>query len=167
MTTGRRSRRSFKGGRRRVPTTWEQVRNEFTMATPASQTILDISQLQISGGTTTGGTVVRSIGNAYFSSTVAGEESKITAGICVVTKDAFIAGAVPDPNSDLEHDWYFWKANWFSFDLLGEVRNFIWDNRTARLLREGYRLVFVVHKDLTEGAINVFIAIRNLWKLRP
>ena len=170
MTTFRRRRSSSRGFSRgpRVPTTWEQVLSTFNRTIVLSQTILDITQLQISSGTTTGGTIVRSIGDISISSNdAAGDQGQFTVGICVVTKDAFTAGAVPDPLTDLEHDWYYWLSKELSFDFIGEVQHFLWDLRSARKLREGYRLVLVIDKGTTEGSIDFVVAMRNLWKLRP
>ncbi len=51
------------------------------------------------------------IGPTFNSAPVAGDSAKIGFGICVVSTDAFTAGAVPDPLGEPEFPWLYWRSH--------------------------------------------------------
>jgi len=174
MTTHRRSTRGRSSGRtRRVPTTWEQIQTPINFPIVAVSSSFDITQQTIRLQENTGGTIIRTIGEfAFFpdTGTALGDEAIVSLGICVVTKDALAAGALPDPSTDLEHDWYYWVSTRFAPVAGGgedSTFRFKWDIRSSRRLREGYRLVLLAEKEVSEGTFAGLLSMRNLWQLRP
>jgi len=164
-----RSSRGFSRGARRGrkrPTYWAQEKFSTLLGPAADQASQDISHISISLGDNAGGTCLRVIGNLnYFHNAATFEQFNIGVGIAVVTKDALAAGALPDPLSDLEQDWYYWHS-WEG--LLGfsdgqHQENF--DIRTARKLREGYRLAFMMQSFTQELEGEIQVNLRTLWTL--
>ncbi len=175
MATRLRSRSRFPVRSPRVPTTWEQITIPSTHGIAGGTTFIDITQQTIRLLDNTGGTIVRSIGEVAFfpgSGSASIDEAHIAVGMTVVTKDAVAAGALPDPFTDLEHDWYFWYSTHWHILLDAaqgstNVLRVTWDLKTSRRLREGYRLVLLIEKDVTELGFQTRTSMRNLWKLRP
>ena len=128
----------------------------------------DISNLHITDLSEPLGTCLRMLGNGNFHP--AGtfsltEQYQFGVGVAVVTQDANFAGAVPDPLIDVLQDWYYWHA-WNG--LLSEATpNYQWsfDIRTARKLREGYRLVWVSQVFAEEIGSELKVNLRTLWTL--
>ena len=87
-------------------------------------------------------------------------------GICVVTLDALTAGAVPDPNSDFNQDWYYWTSRIGKFSDIAAPQTVDWsiDIRSQRRLRGGYALAMVINNgDGNADICDLHIAIRALW----
>jgi len=148
---------------------WKQLVLNTTQGSGANQTISDMTPVLVPLGAS-GATIKRMIGSVDWEGIGAAVDHGIfTVGVAVVTKDAFMAGAVPDPASDLEHDWYFWQQ--LDTHLPGnahldfnQARMSI-DIRTMRRLREGYRLVIVFDKGPTVAGVNLHFSMRTLWTI--
>jgi len=173
MPTRSRSRRSPRGRTSRRKTTWDQVTTGFIMGAGLNTVVTDITNRLIILTGYTGGTIVRMIGNIIFeNSGLAQDHALFDIGVCVVTEDALTAGATPDPEGDPGQDWYYWshkslhgQAVDISIDSGIAMRD-QFDIRTARRLREGYRLALVIHKSATSQIWNVDVGMRNLWALQ-
>jgi len=171
MPNRRRSRMS-RGARR--PTTWEQIPNTTSLGPAAGKLLIDFSNDNIIDDESSGGTILRMIGSVRIEHDLraqALEEQEVAIGITVVTKDAIAAFAVPDPLSTLDqnHDWYYWSSRNGTLGPAGsDDGSWVWnfDIRTSRRLRGGYRLVYIVEKDLTELGIEINTSVRNLWFLQ-
>jgi len=131
----------------------------------ASQAAIDISHLTISLGDNAGGTCLRLMGNfTYGFNDAIFEDANIGVGVAVVTKDAMSIGTMPDPLSDLEHDWYYWHA-WEGIVGLENQHEQTFDIRSARKLREGYRLAFISQNFTQELSTTLRVRLRTLWTL--
>ncbi len=146
---------------------------QFVMTGPASSQFVDISHALITDGETSGGTCKRLIGDLRFENADASADHIVLGiGITVATVDAFIAGALPDPLTDLRQDWYYWRASaWHPGPTAASnANNFITipiDIRSGRRLREGFRLIAIIEKEITtEVAWNMVLSLRSLWTLQ-
>ena len=166
-----RTSRSFRGAKR--PTTWEQIPSSFTRSSAAGQSILDISNDNIIDDESSGGTCIRMIGTVSAEHDLGAqaiETVEFGYGIAVITKDALAAGAVPDPLATLDQnqDWYFWKTYKQTLGPAGTDNGLIVTDiniRSARRLRGGYRLAFIMEKAITELGMHFHVELRMLWKL--
>ena len=71
--------------------------------------------------TEAGNTVLRIMGEYTISPTsapVVSDLATVTVGIAIVSADAFELGltVVPDPGSEPEYDWLYWRAHSMAFD---------------------------------------------------
>jgi len=171
MTSRARSRRSFGRGSRRQKTTWHQVTAGFTMVAAAAVSTLDLTPPLITAAGNSGGTIKRSIGNiAVETSGALNDHIDLDVGILVSTTAGFVGGSVPNPATAFSQDWYYWFHK--DSHLPGntaEAMNQLeveWDIHTMRRLREGYRLLIVVQKSVTNAVINVSFGMRNLWTMQ-
>ena len=136
MTMRRRSRSSSRRSSRRRQTLWFNVGTIATAVAIGGQAIVDLlppgtTPPQIQGGLT----VVRMIGELIISSQTADQDGFGAFGITTVTRDAFTAGAVPDPIVDLV-DWYYHTLVAVNSSLVGDLSRYTqWDIRTARKIR--------------------------------
>ncbi len=83
-------------------------------------------------------------------------------GIAVVTNDGFAAGALPDPESDFDQDWYYWTRRSL-MDREGSQLNWEIDLHSMRRLRGGYKLVFISQTPTNENITELHANFRNLW----
>ena len=165
MTTRRRSRSSFRGRAARKKTYWDQNNFQANTTAVGFTSVRDISHILITGGQEAGGTCLRLVGNMNYMQIAASfEPFNFGVGVAVITNDALAAGAVPDPLTDLTHDWYFWYA--WEGNLGFEVQHTKeFDICSSRRLREGYRLVWVVQNLIQELPGQLQCNFRTLWTL--
>jgi len=146
MTTRRRGRSSFRRSGTRRQNQWGNTGGVETAVVPGGQAILRITQNGLPlGWVGTGLTIARLIGEfAYRSS--ANVEVAGTIGVGVVSTDAAVAGAVPEPTVDLL-GWYFWaRFNWRRNTTDYEYNHH--DIRSARRITNERELVFVIDADV-------------------
>ncbi len=96
--------------------------------------------------------------------------AQIFYGIGVVTEDALAALAVPDPASDFNQDWYYWRAQTIKVQTTNGGDQFVsWeaDIRSQRRLRGGYRLILVVQAVTAPYQTRVHAGMRLLWSQQP
>ena len=79
-------------------------------------------------------TVVRMIGSLDLQPAAVNLNTYGAFGICVVSRDAVAAGAVPDPITDLV-DWYYHVSFYMNQQQELKVEKFPFDIRTKRLIR--------------------------------
>ncbi len=87
-------------------------------------------------------------------------------GIAVVSRDAIVAGAVPDPESDFNQDWYYWTRRGVKVQSITAPGMFMFDVdiRSARRLRGGYALYMGVEFPVGNAdPLRVHLSMRNLW----
>ena len=85
-------------------------------------------------------------------------------GITVITNDALVATAYPDPSTDSSHPWYYWAA--MQLSETNVTRNKEFDIRSARVVRPHFRLVFIFDGDSSNnGALSFDLSLRLLWQL--
>ncbi len=94
----------------------------------------------------------------------------IALGIAVVTQDGLAAGAVPDPFSDFNQDWYYWTMR--TLQILSTTPSVVqvdwdFDIRSMRRLRGGYALAMMTESELDLNDFQVNISLRNLWSQEP
>ena len=162
-----RSRSSFRRGSR-SKAVWSQ--STFSHALPAGGFgfITNITHPAITNNSEPTGVCIRMLGNWSYSPDIGAAigDYNVSMGVCVVTIDAFLASAVPDPASDVTQDWYFWNA-WegamINTGLSNQTGYF--DIRSARRLREGYRLVWVSENVVMELAGTLQVNLRTLWRM--
>ncbi len=165
-----RSTRSFQRRAPRRPTTWDATAPALVnMAAAASLTVIDITAQAIANSEEQTGTIRRLIGGIRIMSDDTATRVDFAAGISVVTEDALAAGQVPDPLSDLEQDWYWWRRGILDVPAspAGLVQPPFWelDNKTARRLRAGFRLALVLEKGVSSIALDISVSMRGLWNM--
>ncbi len=131
--------RSFRGRTPRVPKEWSSIASA-SLSLTANGTFL--------GASTTFGfpsTVLRVISGITIGPTSAPaalDEAHVTVGLGVFSADAFAAGATPDPETEPQYPWLFWKHYSLFFPttsadpsvLTGSVRE-MFDIRSMRKLK--------------------------------
>ncbi len=161
--------RSRRSGTRRAPrrkTYWSQEIFDETLSTAGGGIVNDISHVSISLGNNAGGTCLRMVGNLnYFHSAASNEKFNLGIGVSVLTKDALTIGSVPDPLSDLEHDWYYWHAWEGNLGFADGQHSVDFDIRSSRRLREGFRLGWITQNFTQELVGLLRVRLRTLWIL--
>ncbi len=162
------SRRRSTSGRR--PTTWENLIINHPHGVVGETVVTDITPEPMASDLVGRATIVRCILNLRMNkdtSATSNTLQRIGLGITVMTNDAFAALAVPDPLSDFQQDWYYWttlQQVFASGNIDGPAKDH--DNRTARLLRGGFKLVLISESlSLNDIDTNLSIMMRNLWKI--
>ncbi len=167
MPPRRRSGSSFRRGTRRK-TTWFQSTFTHSLTTSPVQLITDISHPAIVNNNEPIGTCLRLMGNYAYTPLVgtAQADYNLAVGVCIVTIDALAAAAVPDPGADVTQDWYYWDS-WEGGLLNAGLSTYTqrFDIRSARRLRDGYRLIWTTDNVTQELAGDVQIRLRTLWAM--
>jgi len=91
----------------------------------------------------------------------------IAVGVYVVSHEAFLQLAFSTPFAgDPSQSWYYWK-NVVMVSAAGSAELVTWeaDIRTQRLLRGGYKLVFIVENPVNSFAMTLEVSFRNLWEI--
>ena len=161
---GRRRTQPTRRGTRRSTAWFNNSNTPLTIAAFASG-VFDLLPLAgIPEGFGGGLTVVRMIGHLDVRSDQV-NELVYSAGIAVMTRDAFAAGATPDPVSDLV-DWY-WLDSRFIRQTDIEVVSTPFDIRTARKVRgEDRTLAFVIQNNGPGSANLAFMIHVRLLLMR-
>ncbi len=105
-------------------------------------------------------TILRCIGELLINldeTSVAGDEVQITAGIAIVSADAFSVGAsaLPDPEEDPEFDWLWWYPTFLAAPDASEsshsgASRIRVDSKAMRKVKPSQNLIGVVqYKDIT------------------
>ena len=144
--------------------TWDQSRFTHALTAVADQSVTDISLPNLGVGAVQTGRIVRMIGEIQISATTAAL-SDLAVGVVVVSLDAS-QGVVPDPLTDAEQDWYYWRSGIvFAANTASASRLTTWqfDIRTSRRLRGGYRLVAISENDENPQSTSVHWNVRGLW----
>ncbi len=170
MTMRRRVPRRSVRTRRVGKTSWENLNFSISLTAAASQVISDLTPepMQTTHEGVGLAVIQRMIAHVDFgfnATDVSAAAHDFAIGIGVVTLDAFAAGAVPDPLSNFDQDWYYWTHRQFKRTTAAEqaLASFDFEIRSKRRLRGGYALVMVVENPVQLDAMNVNIAMRNLW----
>ncbi len=163
MTMRRRFRR---GGARspRAKTSWENLAFNATHTAAASVTLADLTP-GIEDNLVRG-TLMRALIHFDLNQidTNVNNVQFVSVGIAVITADAFVAGATPDPEGDFDQDWYYWRA--WGIDIDATVGfNFPFDIKTSRKLRAGFGLMLVFETGVVSaGSLQVELQARGLWQ---
>ena len=167
MTTRRPVRRRAPAVRRqRPPTKWENLvfthshvaaaSTVFSVLTPEPQ---QVDQL----GTATLLTSIIHV-DMVPSAVSAGAANTIQFGITVMTLDAIVALAFPDPSSDFQQSWYWWASRLLPVSVLEVITAIDVIIRSARKLRQGFGLAMISETPANPVAMTAQISMRNLWK---
>jgi len=168
MTTRRGGRRLSR--RSRAPagrTQWEFVTPIAVLAT-GSQVVTDLTA-DVIGNNDLPGTLIRFVGSLQMSGATASGVYQLGFGITVMTVDALVAGAVPDPLTDNNQSWYYWNGQRkealtsAAQGTAPPVAEF--DIRSARRIRPGFRLVAIFESGGNPGTINFSLQARLLWRV--
>ncbi len=165
MTTRRRSRRSS-GRSVRRPTEW--FNNTSVPATLAIGGVAVFDLLPLGGlppALEGGLTVMRMLGAFNVRVDADGATIIVGMGVCVVTRDAFAAGAIPEPITDLV-DWYFLKHT-HQQGLTATariVRDYEFDIRSKRRIRGVDRTLVAVieNSGISNATVLVGVSTRLL-----
>ena len=160
--------RSFSRGPKKR-TIWENLSIEHVHPAAAIAVRTDISPEPMASAQLGSAKILRTIGKLTWNLPVVTIElQQVALGIAVVTNDAFVAGAIPDPISgDFQQSYYYWTS--FGNVLVSgtgpcsESESF--DIRSKRVLRSGYKLVLVSESPAQEINCVLHISIRNLWEI--
>jgi len=146
---------------------WENLSFPLIHTAAASVTIGDLTVEPMGALGTGTAKILRMIGHfMFFTEASALDILQLFLGIAVVTNDAFAALATPDPASDFQQSWYYWTApSVTSISTANKVSDVHFDIRTQRVLRSGYKLVFVTENVVQENALVGKLTFRNLWEV--
>ena len=163
-----RSRGRSRGGIR-PKYTWHSTMFTHSLAASAGRLFTDISIDNLAVGAVQTATCRRMIGECRLTATDTALEGEIAVGVAVVTRDAVVSGALPDPLDDNDQDWYYWNGNLVTLTT-GLVAgagstNPVWtfDIRSARRLRGGYRLAWISENGENPEALTLHVGMRTLW----
>ena len=117
-------------------------------------------QVTIPDGYGGGFTVVRMFGDLVYRNVTGSQELQIAFGVAVMTVDALVAGAVPDPNTDLV-DWYYHKRL-YGFRANIEAVSNPFEIRTARKIRGEDRTLGFVLDNIGANTLNFSFNFRLL-----
>ena len=109
-------------------------------------------------------TLLRMIGTFFLSDVSVDGLYQVGLGIYISTADAVIT-APPDPLSDTNQAWYYWRADrdFHEATVEGRKEPKSFDIRTGRRLRQGYRLGLIFETIGNPGTIQVNLSARMLW----
>ena len=158
--------RPTRGARRRPKTSWEQQAFIATHTAAASITTADLTPAATDEAILEG-TLLRAI--IHFDLTATGfaaPQQPVSVGIAVVTFDAFAAGALPDPESDFNFDWYYWTRRTLTRQTSGEMSNVSWDVdlATGPRVKSEMRLVMISQNPTNDLVLTLQSSIRLLWR---
>ena len=91
---------------------------------------------------------------------------EIAIGIAVVGEDvAVTGGALPDPLSEFNKDWYYWVHKVLTVIGTGAKLFLEWEViiKTMRRLRGGQRLIIVTETPLATDEMTLNASVRMLW----
>ena len=110
--------------------------------------------------------MVRMIGNVVVRIVTDNTAAQWSLGVAVSTRDAFAAGALPEPFTDLV-DWYYLRAGYERQEVNRDNVTYDFDIRTARAVRGLGRTLVAVFENssLSDGSINVVMNYRLLLKM--
>ena len=166
MPTRRRSASSSR--RTKIRTVWQQTNFTHTQTPVSSQQITDISHQAIMDEDERTGKVLRVIGNITVTPQVgtAPGDYNFAAAISVASENALTGSRIPGALNASQQDWYYWTS-WEGELSSGGTSNHTvyFDIRTARVLREGYRLVWNSQNAVQELGSNLFVRLRTLWSM--
>ena len=143
MTTSRRFRRAPRRGSRN-PTRWMSAASSPTTIAAGVQGFFDMTDVDlIPSGWDAGFTVIRMIGRVQIRNATFDVDTFGAFGIGVVSRDAEIAGALPEPNGDL-YQWYLQRA-WLQRQPDHGFTDYAFDIRSARKIpSQNHTLVAVM-----------------------
>ena len=116
-------------------------------------------------GTATIHRMIANFRHTLDGSSVDGAVAHVAVGVAVVSLDALTAGAVPDPLSDFNQDWYYWTGRFLKHQASSDANVSAWDVdiRSRRRLRGGYALMMAVETPVFAVDQEMHVGMRNLW----
>ena len=165
MTTRRRgpSTRSRRGPKPRY--LWQDRANATATAIAAGGTALIDLLENTDQAVRTGATVVRMLLKLTTWETSSANEIEWHHGVLVVTRDAFLAGAVPEPATD-RSQWYLQDAGFFRGATERTSHEDKYDIRTARKLNFGLDSILLhVMENTGATSLTFYISSRILLRL--
>jgi len=140
MTTRRRGRSTRGRSRSNARYQWFQRQNADLTTIVAGGTALVNLLSSISAEANLGITVVRMLLRLTVSAAAAQAVTQFGHGVIIVTRDAFAAGALPEPATD-EQQWYLNDGDQVEFSTGGsEWKDYTYDIRSARRIRSANSL---------------------------
>ncbi len=154
--------------RPRSKTSWEQQSIVATHTAAASVTIADFTPAATDEAVLEG-TLLRGILHFDLTATLfSAPEQFVSIGLAVVTFDAFAAGALPDPESDFNFDWYYWTRRLIKRETSTAGNNELvsWDVdlKTGPRLKSEMRLVLISQNPAQELVLTLHTSARLLWR---
>ena len=144
-------------------TEWFDQSIRESVITVGSQSALEVLD-QLDDALIQGATITRILGRVYIIPNTANVDMHWYGGLIVVTSDALVANAVPDPSTDEEQGW-LWKDYALIVGNLNEIPEggvIRFDSRSQRILRRNEdRLVFVQDSHADGGG-----TMRVSWMMR-
>ena len=169
MTMRRAGRRSFRGSSPRRKVVWDKA---SIGVVSVAATVLSATELTAGFrvGTRKGLTVLRCIGELYVRIAAAASDKDVSwqAGIVMMSNEASAAGAFPDPVTDGDVPWLWYKRGVETNgpDITGFYGRYEIDVKSKRAFRadDGELWFIMENGDVTEGIVFSF-GIRTLYAL--
>ena len=150
----------------RRPTTWTQDITSVALTVAAQNLVQDITPNQVQQGYSPTATLRRLIATFELSNDGVGTEYfPLHVGMSVVTDDALGVGALPDPETDLDQDFYYWTYRKPKLNASEVGLAWTYDTKSMRRLREGYRMVVMMSHPIYEVTGRLDMGIRTLWSM--
>jgi len=162
MAARRRSRGSSRRGTRQK-VYWQQSRFIHPMLAIGNRAATDISHDKIQNGSMPGGTCLRLLIDLEMQPDETSAVADWAFGV-LVTDSIGTASAI----AEAQQDWYAWSGSPRTFISLDPQKPDVlrMDIRSARKLREGYRLTMNSESStLTSADFDMVYSIRSLWTL--
>jgi len=163
------SRRSSRGGPARRKTAWMGGITQPSILTPGSQTItnltselLDVTNTPIARQ---GLTLLRMFATLRVNSTDASLSVEFSFGFIMSEGDAVIAGAVPDPELDVDAPWTYWERR-VALPPSDSQQHLMIDSKSKRIFRgNDSSLILILANDDAAQSLEFVLGFRLLLGL--
>ncbi len=169
MPRPRRSTRSTRGRQR--PTAWHHAILQPTNVTSNGQASVDLLA-GVSLSLIERATLVRTVGTVMIRPADASSQTFAAFGLAYVQNDAGVAGALPDPATDVTFLWLHWQTAQVGSEATGELAtgqfmHFQLDIRAKRRMRDVLgELRFIIDNLDGTNSLSFAFGLRLLFQLR-
>ena len=137
----------------------------MTTVAPAAVAIVDLLE-NTDQAVRIGTTVVRMILRLSVAALTLGTDIGFNHAVAVITRDAFLAGATPEPATD-RLNWYLWDGSFWATDTDAgpRTRTFDYDIRSKRKIADLDRILLHVIENPSSSSIRYNIVSNVLLQL--
>ena len=148
---------------------WTHVITDPANVTANGQASVDLLSNSVLAETT-GATIIRVVGNLWLLPGDAENSSELTYGLAMVGNDAAVAGAIPDPSTDVSFPWMHWArlimGEASTLTPGGHALNIHLDIKAKRKVRDSLmELRFILDNDDGTHTFQFALGLRVLLKL--
>ena len=110
-------------------------------------------------------TLLRMVGSWSLGDPGANGFYEAALGVSVMSEAGMGGLALPEPISDSNQSWYYWDHMRANLNVTGLGRDKVFDIRTARVIRPGFRLVLILEAGVIPSGVKMTFSARLLWGL--